>query len=91
MNTYVIAFGPRSNRRYLAEAFVAKQEAKTGWRPYIWVRDIELADKWAREDEARAFAVANLPHDQFDVITIPPMGVPGGDGGTPAAAAARAA
>ena len=91
MNTYVIALGPRSNRRYLAEAFVAKQDAKTGWRPYVWVRDIEWADKWAREDEARAFAEMNLPHDQFDVITIPPMGVPGGDGGTPAAAVARAA
>lgn len=54
-------------------------------------RDVELAEKWDSEDDAKKFANVNFSHVEFDVIAIPPMGVPGGDGGTPAAAVARAA
>ena len=91
MNVYVIAFGPRSNRRYLAENRVTREHKESGWRAYRWVRDVELAEKWDSEDDAKKFANVNFSHVEFDVIAIPPMGVPGGDGGTPAAAVARAA
>lgn len=86
MTAFVVRFGAGlSARRYLAHADTAGDTAN-GWRPLIWVKDIQRAEIFGSEESASAFAREALGHDRWSVVVAPSRGVPTDDlGGTPAA------
>ncbi len=83
---FAIAFGPPTARRYLTPAETPEQPEATGWRPFIWVKDVERAEKFGSEEAAWTWALCNLPHGDWTVVVAPSRGIPTDDlGGTPAA------
>lgn len=83
---FAIRFGAGKARRYLAHAQTEGAHAK-GWRPFVWVKDIERAETFGSEASAQDFGRANLVHERWDVVIAPSRGIPTDDlGGTPAAA-----
>lgn len=42
-----------------------------GWRPFVWTRDVEKAEKWGSEDAARTFAERRC-HGPFEIAKIGP-------------------
>jgi hypothetical protein len=86
MTAYAIAFGRREKRLYLTENRVPQAPERSGWQRYVWTTDRKDAELFGSEDSARKFAAANLNHALFEVVVVPPTGLPTGDlGGTPAA------
>lgn len=82
---YAVRFGAGTARRYLAHADTAG-DIVDGWRPFIWTKSVERAEKFGSAAAARAFAVERLGHSHFDVALVPGRGMPTGDlGGSPAA------
>ncbi|KQO78134.1 hypothetical protein ASF36_13960 [Methylobacterium sp. Leaf90] len=82
---YAVRFGSGTARRFLAHADTAG-DAASGWRPLIWTKSVERAEKFDSTAAARTFAQERLGHSHFDVAIVPGRGLPTDDlGGSPAA------
>lgn len=82
---YVVRFGAGTARRFLARAD-GQGETASGWRSFVWTRDLGRAEKFGTAAGAREFALTALGHGMWDVGVAPPRGLPTDDlGGTPAA------
>lgn len=40
---------------------------KLGYRPYVWTRNLERAEKFASRDAAQTWANCFLPHDNYEI------------------------
>lgn len=82
---FVVRFGAGKARRYLARAETTGAH-QAGWRPFVWVDDIQRAELFSSSQTASDYALANLGHAEWEVGVAPSRGVPTDDlGGTPAA------
>ena len=82
---FVVRFGAGRSIRYLAHAR-SEGLPENGWRPFVWTKDISLAEKFNCEQSARSYAAAALRHEKFQVVIAPPHGRPTDDlGGSPVA------
>ncbi|GJE29791.1 hypothetical protein [Methylobacterium organophilum] len=82
---FVVRFGAGSARRYLAQSAV-RDEPESGWRRFVWTKDIQAAEIFLSEVGAMTFARSVLGHNRWSVVPAPPRGIPTDDlGGTPAA------
>lgn len=86
MSTFVVRFGAGvTARRYLAHARTEGAPAN-GWRRFVWVKDIQVAEIFGSHEAAARFATEALGHDRWEVVPAPTRSVPTDDlGGTPAA------
>lgn len=85
MTAFAIYFGAGARRRYLAHAKTAGDPAN-GWRPLVWTKSADRAEKFGSADAARTFAVERLGHAEFSVGVVPGRGLPTDDlGGSPVA------
>ena len=70
---YAIRFGAGRAVRYLAKAETFGDRAK-GWRPFVWVKDIQRAELFSSEESARAYGRDHLGHDRFQIVVAPSRG-----------------
>ncbi len=86
MSAFVVRFGAGlTARRFLAPART-EGETVNGWRPFVWVKNIQVAEIFGSQEAAAAFATKTLGHDRWEVVPAPSRGIPTDDlGGTPAA------
>lgn len=86
MSAFVVRFGAGlTARRYLA-APINRGECGNGWRPFVWTKDIQVAEIFSSEESAATYARHALGHDRWSVVVAPYRGVPTDDlGGAPAA------
>lgn len=71
MSTFVIAYGPLTNRRYAALA-EGSTLGTNGRRPIVWTRDVASAEKHATAEQAEAWAARWLTPGSYAVVPLMP-------------------
>ncbi|SOR27150.1 conserved protein of unknown function [Methylorubrum extorquens] len=80
---YAVRFGAGTSRRFLAHSDTAGDNAN-GWRPLIWTKSVERAEKFGCAADAHAYALKHLGHSLWEVGVVPSRGLPTDDlGGSP--------
>jgi hypothetical protein len=81
MTAFAIVFGTTARPLYLAHAD-GHGRVQDGWRPFVWTRDAQRAEKFGSATAAEQFG-GGLPNEQWRVVVVPPVGGPSDGGGTP--------
>jgi hypothetical protein len=68
MNCFVVSFG---RGLMLAEHPAWDPSAlRRGWRPCIWTRKLERAEKFGNAAAAELFARGAVHHDRFEIVNV---------------------
>ena len=60
MDVFVISFYGKRFLTLHSELLEPVSERPTGWRRYVWTKDLARAEKWLTEDAATDFGLRNL-------------------------------
>jgi hypothetical protein len=68
MKAFAIAF--RSGIYLAFHDHVCPEQANSGWRPFVWTKKVEKAEKFLTSGAARNFGERSIPHSAWHVTEL---------------------